>query len=87
MTRLVVIFPVGKESSADGYLNFVNDPANCPLVPFYGVRYDKYGQRVVGYLGPEGFDYNGEPFPEPAGGVEARADGTLNASVDWPEEE
>lgn len=84
----VVIFPVGKEASADSYLAFCN--ANYPDTDsdeFYASdRVDKYGQRVVGYLGPTGYIWNGEPFPEPAGGPAARADGTLNASVEWPEE-
>lgn len=84
---LLVIFPVGKEAAANTYLAFVNDPANCPDAPFYDVRTDKYGQRVVGYLGPGGFLWNGEPFPEPVGGPAARADGVINAIVEWPGED
>lgn len=87
MTRLVVAFPVSKESSADAYLAFVNDVNNCPEQPFYGIRYDKHGQRIVAYLGPEGFTWNDLPFPEPVGGPAARADGVLVGTVEWPEEE
>ena len=81
----VVIFPVGKEASADAYLAFCeqNNPDNGSWSS--PTQVDKYGQRVVAYLGPTGFTWNNEPFPEPAGGVEARADGTLNSSVEWPE--
>lgn len=81
----VVIFPKGKEASADAYLAFCN--ANLPMAGTWGnpLSVDKYGQRVVPYLGPTGFTWNWLPFPEPAGGVAARADGTLNASVEWPE--
>lgn len=81
---LVVIFPVGKEASADAYLAFCN--ANNPDAgSFYPAdRVDRWGQRVVGYLGPGGFIWNGEPYPEPEGGEAARADGVLNANVEWP---
>ena len=82
---LVVIFPIGADASADAYLSFVNDPANCPDAPFYDVRLDKYGRRVVGYLGPGGYSWNGSPFHEPVGGVEARAGGALSDNVDWPD--
>jgi hypothetical protein len=85
----VVIFPVGKEASADAYLTWCN--ANNPDVTadqWYGDDVvDKYGQRVVGYLGPTGFIWNNAPYPEPAGGPAMRADGTLNSKVEWPPEE
>jgi hypothetical protein len=79
---LVVIFAVGQEAAADTYLDFVNDPANCPDVPFYDERVDRYGQRVVAYLGPGGFIWNSQPFPEPEGGVEARSVGVLQEGYD-----
>jgi len=81
---LYVLFPVGKETSAGVYLAFVNDPANCPDTPFCAMKFDKWGQCAIPYLGPGGFLWNGLPFPEPAGGVEARADGVLSATVEWP---
>lgn len=82
---VVVIFPVGKESEADAYLAFVN--ANNPDEgDFYDVKVDRHGQRVVGYLGPEGFTWMGQPYPEPEGGEAARADGVLADSVEWPED-
>jgi len=81
----VVIFPKGKEASADAYLAFCN--AHNPDTT--GTWYrpdaeDKYGQRVVGYLGPTGFIWNWQPFPEPEGGPAARADGILSSNVEWP---
>lgn len=83
----VVIFPVGKEDEADAYIDFcnLNNPDEGNWYP--NNRVDKYGQRVVAYLGPTGFIWNGQPFPEPEGGPEARADGVLNGNVEWPEEE
>lgn len=60
-------------------------PPWSPDAPFYDVRVDKYGQRVVGYLGPGGWLWNGVPFPEPAGRPEARADGVLVDRVEWPD--
>lgn len=85
----VAIFPVGKETEADAYLAFCNvhnpdDPNGSSWYP--NDRVDKYGQRVVGYLGPTGFIWNSQPFPEPTGGPAARADGVLNGNVEWPEE-
>lgn len=78
---LVVIFPVGKETEADAYLAWCN--TNCPDPPWYPPgRVDAYGQRVVGYLGPGGYIWNGEPFPEPEGGEAARADGVLQEGFD-----
>jgi len=88
MARTVVVFPVGKESSAMAYLTFCN--ANNPDAPspwYPNDRFDKYGQQVIGHLGPTGFDWNGQPFPEPVGGEEARVDGVLSTNVEWPEEE
>lgn len=84
---LVVIFAVGQETAADTYLDFTNDPLNCPDAPFYDVRVDAYGQRVVAYLGPGGFVWNGLPFPEPEGGVAARGVGVLQEGYDPPEED
>lgn len=84
---LVVIFPVGKEASADSYLAFcnANNPDTTPgAIWYFPDRVDKYGQRVVAYLGPGGFIWNGEPYPEPEGGEEARADGVLSSTVEWP---
>lgn len=80
----LVIFPVGKEASADAYLAFCN--TNNPDVgqPFYNERFDRWGQRVVAYLGPTGFLWNSLPFPEPVGGPAARADGVLSDTVEWP---
>jgi hypothetical protein len=87
MARAVVVFPIGKESSALSYLAFCN--ANNPDVgsPWYpNNRFDRYGQQVIGFLGPEGFDWNGVPFPEPTGGAAARVDGVLSTTVEWPDE-
>lgn len=84
----LVVFPVGKETEADSYLAFCN--ANNPDAPspwYDNTRVDKYGQRVVGYLGPTGFLWNNQPFPEPSGGEAARVDGVLSSTVEWPEEE
>jgi hypothetical protein len=81
MASLVVIFPVGKETSADGYLDFVNTN-NPDSGDFYDVRFDRHGQRVVAYMGPGGFVWNSEPYPEPEGGEEARADGVLQEGYD-----
>lgn len=86
---LVVIFPVGKEAEADAYLSWCNihNPDTTPGAVWYlPNRFDKYGQRVVGYLGPGGFLWDGEPFPEPEGGEAMRADGVLSATVEWPDE-
>jgi hypothetical protein len=88
MARDLVVFPVGKEASADDYLAFCN--ANNPDVGsdwYPNDRVDAYGQRVVAYLGPTGFDWNGAPYPEPSGGPAARADGVLSSTVLWPDEE
>lgn len=85
----VVIFPVGKEDEADAYLAFCNthNPDVSASNWYYPDIVDKYGQRVVAYLGPTGFIWNGAPFPEPVGGPAARADGVLNGNVEWPEED
>lgn len=83
----VVVFPKGKEVQALAYLAFCN--ANNPDVgiPWYpNDRFDKYGQQVIGYLGPTGFLWNLLPFQEPVGGPLARADGVLTSNVEWPEE-
>lgn len=84
---LVVLFPVGKEAYADAYLGFcnANNPDNSPNTVWYlATAIDKYGQRVVAYMGPGGFVWNGEPFPEPDGGAEARSEGVLSNAVEWP---
>lgn len=86
---LVVLFPAGKEASADAYLTWCNshNPDTTPGAIWYMPdRVDAHGQRVVGYLGP-GFMWNGEDFPEPVGGPAARADGVLSTTVDWPIED
>ncbi len=88
--RLVVIFPVGKEAEADSYLAFceTHNPDETPGATwYYPDAVDKWGQRVVAFLGPEGLTWNGEPYPEPDGGEVARADGVLSAAVEWPDEE
>jgi len=85
---VLIVFPFGKEASADSYIDFceAHDPAAGPGVNWYPRDIvDIYGQRVVGYLGPTGYMWNAEPFPEPEGGPEARADGVMNANVEWPE--
>lgn len=86
---LVVIFPVGQEAAADVYLAFCNqhNPDSAPGSIWYEDDIvDRHGQRVVGYLGPEG-QWNGGDWPEPAGGEAARAAGVLSSTVDWPEED
>jgi len=82
---IVVIFAIGQEDAADAYLSFVN--AQAPDPPFDSIRFDKWGQRVVGYLGPGGYVWNSEPYPEPEGGVAARSVGVLQDGYDQPEEE
>ena len=83
----VIIFPVGKEVEALSYLAWCdqNNPDSGSWYP--NNRFDKFGQQVIAYLGPTGFIWNNEPFPEPAGGEAARADGVLSSIVEWPEEE
>jgi hypothetical protein len=85
---LLVIFPVGKEVEADAYLAFcnANNPDDTPGAAWYTERFDKHGQRVVGYLGPGG-QWNGGDWPEPEGGEAARADGVLSGMAEWPVEE
>lgn len=90
MARDLVVFPLSKAASATAYLEFCN--ANSPDTTPGAIwdvpdKVDRHGQRVVGYLGPSGFDWNSTPFPEPEGGVIARADGVLSSTVEWPEEE
>lgn len=85
-----VVFPVGKEDAADAYLDFcnLNNPDTTPGSVWYlPTRVDAHGQRVVGYLGPEGFTWNSLPFPEPEGGPEARSEGVIVDHVEWPVEE
>jgi hypothetical protein len=81
---LVVIFAVGQETAADTYLAFANtNNPDTEAAQFYpNDRFDVHGQRVVGYLGPGGFIWNSEPFPEPEGGVEARGVGVLQEGYD-----
>jgi len=85
---LVVLFPVGKEDSADAYCDFcdLNNPDTEATEWYPRTRVDVHGQRVVGYLGPGGLIWNGEPFPEPDGGEAVRVDGVLSSTVDWPDE-
>jgi hypothetical protein len=86
---LVVIYAVGQEAAADTYLAFCN--ANQPdqeAGEWYPDDWtDRHGQRVVGYLGPGGFIWNNEPFPEPEGGEAARGVGVLQEGFDGPIEE
>ena len=84
--RNVVIFPAGSEASADAYLAFCNahNPDGGEWYP--PDRVDGEGRRVVAYLGPAGFQYDGAPFPEPEGGPAARSAGTLSDTVEWPSE-
>ncbi len=86
---LVVIFPKGQEVQADLYLAFCNlmNPDTTPGAIWYqNNRKDKYDQRVVAYMGPGGFIWNGLPFPEPAGGIAKRAFGVLSNTVEWPDD-
>lgn len=86
---LVVIYAVGQEDAADVYLEFCNlhNPDPTPGATWYPPnRVDKYGQRVVGYLGPGG-QWNGGDWPEPEGGEAARGVGVLSDTVEWPEED
>jgi hypothetical protein len=83
---LMILFPAGKEAAADAYLAFCNahNPDPTPGAIWYlPGRIDAHGQRAVGYLGPGG-QWNGGDWPEPMGGVAARADGVLSATVEWP---
>ena len=82
---LLVVFPVGQEAAADAYLDFCNLNTPDTSSDFYvNDRVDVHGQRVVAYMGPGGFIWNGEPFPEPLGGEEARSAGVLSSTVVWP---
>ena len=86
---LVVIFAQGQEQAADDYLAFcnANNPDTTPGAEWYpDDRVDVYGQRVVGYLGPDG-QWNGGDWPEPAGGEAARSVGVLHSTVEFPDEE
>jgi hypothetical protein len=86
---LVVLYAVGQESAADAYLAFcnLNNPDTTPEATWYPDDWtDRYGQRVVGYLGPGG-QWNGGDWPEPSGGVEARGPGVLQDGYDTIEEE
>jgi len=85
----LVIFAVGQEAAADTYLAWcnANNPDKTEGAQWYPPdTVDAHGQRVVGYLGPSGFIWNDEPFPEPEGGAEARGVGVLSPTVDWPNE-
>jgi hypothetical protein len=87
---LVVLFPVGKERAAAAYRELCN--AHSPDKAEGAVWYpegvvDKYGQTVVGYLGPGGLEWEGEPFPEPKECEEARMDGVLAKGIERDEEE
>lgn len=89
MAALLVVFPVGKDTEADAYMDFcdLHNPDTDPNAPWDTPgRRDRHGQRVVGFLGPEG-QWNSGNYPEPAGGAEARASGVLSANVEWPTEE
>lgn len=81
---LVVIFAVGQETAADTYLTFcnANNPDTDSTQWYPPDWFDAHGQRVVGYLGPGGFVWNGLPFPEPAGGATARGVGVLQEGFD-----
>lgn len=80
-----VVFPVGKEAEALSYLAWCNQNSPDAPDPWYANnKFDKYGRQVIGYLGPTGFVYNNQPYPEPEGGPEARADGVLVSDVEWP---
>jgi hypothetical protein len=86
---IVVIFPVGKEASADAYLAWCNiHNPDLPYEPnaiwYWPDRVDKYGQRVVAYLGPGG---RLDITEEPEGGETLRADGVLQEGYDMPPEE
>lgn len=90
--REVLLWPAGKEAQADAYLDKA-DAAYAALTGnpgdlFYARdRFDKRGQRVTGYYGPTGMEWNGTGIAEPAACLAARADAVLATSVDWPEEE
>lgn len=88
MTNRVVIFPSGKQTSANSY------SAACDTAwaardggGFSYVTVDAFGQWVVPYLGPP-FEYPvGTVFEEPAPCLAARDDGVLADTWTPPEEE
>lgn len=86
---LLVLFPVGKEAGADTYLTACNaawkivSPGDDNWYPNDTV--DVHGQRYVGYLGPGGAVWNGQPFVETPECAVSRSDGALVEAVDMPE--
>lgn len=80
---LVVLFPVGKEVSADAYIDFCQANSPDPGSIWYPKDvFDRHGQRVSAYLGPMG--NAGAGWPESEGGPAARADGVLSSTFDRP---
>jgi hypothetical protein len=81
---LVVIYALGQEAAADAYLAFcnANNPDASPGAQWYPPDWkDRHGQRVVGYLGPDG-QWNAGDWPEPEGGEAARGPGVLQDGFD-----
>jgi hypothetical protein len=89
---LYIRWPEGEEDQPDAYLaaatahvrTLMNDPTVnwAPPQP-----YDRFGRRVAPYLGPGGFIWNGEPYPEPAECLAERTLGVLTANPYFPDPE
>lgn len=88
MPNKVVIFPEGKQTEAQAYLDWTNAEARNPFYPgdFGYIRNDAFGQWVVPFLGPP-FAWNYIVVDEPEDGPGMRADGVLHDFAIWPDEE
>lgn len=88
MGNKLVIFPAGKQASAQAYLTWCNarNPDTTPGAVWSLLKNDAFGQWVVAYLGPP-WVYAGAEVPEPAGGPAMRADGVLHDRAVWPNED
>lgn len=73
MENLVLIFPVGALTAAEAYRDWANDPIRNPVDDgdFCMILIDRYGQHVVGYLGPGAL--HGAVTEEPEGGEAMRS--------------
>lgn len=89
MPTKLLAFPATPEgdSEADAYLEYCNNNNPDEGRVFYPSNYrDKYGRRIVAYLGPGGFSWNNLPYPEPSDAVALRRHATIIEDVEWPDE-
>lgn len=88
MANKVVIFPEAKQAEAEAYKAACDAHYAANHEPggiFAYIRNDAFGQWVVPHYG---LVLNGEPFDEPEGFAELRAEGMLHDTAVWsPEEE